>query len=104
MYWLWQARNEWEGIALIVIFCLSAVVFIEFYSHVASDKFSSSLQLVLCGLQKNFLSVILLLLWMRMGVYLVLISYRGIGRQFYFIQKTLLNVVVLTYFLFMFIM
>jgi hypothetical protein len=103
-YWCWHAWNKWEKYSLIVLYCLSAVVFIEYYSHVPSQQFSSSFQHVLRGLQKNFLSVILLQLWMHISVYLVLISHRGIGRQFYYIQKTLSNVVVVTYFLFIFIM
>lgn len=105
LHWLSQARKKWKAYSLVVVFCLGAVVAIEFYSHVPSDRrFSTTLQHVLRGLQKNFLSVILLLLWMQMSVYLVLISHRGIGRQFYYIRKTLSNVVVLTYFLFIFIM
>jgi hypothetical protein len=105
LHWLSQARKKWKAYSLVVVFCLGAVVAIEFYSHVPSDRrFSTTLQHVLRGLQKNFLSVILLQLWMQMSVYLVLISHRGIGRQFYYIRKTLSNVVVLTYFLFIFIM
>ena len=103
-YWMWHAWNKWEKQSLIILYCLSSVVFIEYYSHVPSEQFSSTFQHVLRGLQKNFLSVILLQLWMHISVYLVLISHRGIGRQFYFIQKTLSNVVVMTYFLFIFIM
>ena len=103
-HWLWHAWNKWEKHSLVILFCLSAVVFIEHYSHAPPEQSSSTFQHVFRGLQKSFLSVILLQLWMHISVYLVLIAHRGIGRQFYYIQKTLSNVVVVTYFLFIFIM
>lgn len=104
VHWAYNARKKWEKLPLFLVFCLSAVVFIEFYCHVPPEQVSSSFQHVLRGWQRDLLSVILLLLWLQMSVYLFHIAYRGIGRQFYAIQETLCNTVVLTYFLFIFIM
>jgi hypothetical protein len=104
LHWLWRSFKKWAFDGLILVFCLSSIVCIESFCHLARDQFASNVQHFLQTCQKNCLSVTLLFLWAQSRVYLEKISFRGIGRQFYAIKQTLTNVVVAAYFVFLFIM
>ena len=104
LHWLWRSFKKWAFDGLILVFCLSSIVCIESFCHLARDQFASNVQHFLQTCQKNCLSVTLLILWAQSRVYLEMISFRGIGRQFYAIKQTLTNVVVAAYFVFLFIM